>query len=242
LSLIVLLGVYMLSSVINLCMPDGGARYPACRIHPFELTREFIRANRLLWRDTDGGLSLAVTTIFWGVGATLQFAVLRWAVDSLGMTLGHATYLQAVVAIGVVAGAAFAGRHVALVRAKSVLPFGVLLGLLIPAVASSHTLWLTIPLLVLVGTVGGVLVVPLNALLQHRGFQLLSAGRSIAVQGFSENLSILCMLAAYSAMIALEVPIVFLMWGFGLAIATAIAAIMLRERQQATQRPTIRPA
>jgi hypothetical protein len=160
----------------------------------------------------------------------------------MGMTLGQATYLQVAVAIGVVAGAAFAGRHVALTRAKRVLPFGVLLGLLIPAIASSHSPWLAIPLLALVGVVGGVLVVPLNALLQYRGHQLLSAGRSIAVQGFNENLSILCMLAAYAAMIALKVPIAFLMWGFGLAIAMAITAIMLRERRQAARRPTIRQA
>jgi len=235
LSLFVLLAVYGLSTLLNLGVPESGARYAASRIHPVELTRDFLRANRLLWRDTEGGLSLAVTTIFWGVGATLQFAVLRWAVDVMALTLDRAAYLQAAVAIGVVVGAALAGRHVALARARQVLPFGIALGLLIPVIASAGSLWLAIPLLGLVGAVGGVLVVPLNALLQHRGFQLLSAGRSVAVQGFNENLSILCMLGTYAALVASDVPIVRLMWVLGLAIAAAIAGLIVRERRRAAR-------
>jgi LPLT family lysophospholipid transporter-like MFS transporter len=231
-SIVALLAVYLLATLLNLRVPASGARYPACRIHPVGLTRDFLRANRVLWRDADGGLSLAVTTLFWGVGATLQFAVLRWAVDVMDLTLDRAAYLQAAVAIGVVAGAALAGRHVGLSEAKQVLPFGVALGLLIPLIASCGSLWIALPLLVAVGAVGGVLVVPLNALLQHRGFQLLSAGRSIAIQGFNENLSILVMLAGYAALIALEVSIVALMWGFGIAIAAAIALLIARQRRR----------
>jgi len=227
-SLLALLVVYLFAMLMNLGVPASGARYLASHIHPVALTRDFLRSNRLLWRDADGGLSLAVTTLFWGVGATLQFAVLRWAVDVMDLTLDRAAYLQAAVAIGVVAGAALAGRHVGLSEAKRVLPFGVALGLLIPLIASSGSLWIALPLLVAVGAVGGVLVVPLNALLQHRGFQLLSAGRSIAIQGFNENLSILVMLAGYATLIAFDVPIVALMWGFGLAIAAAILALIAR--------------
>lgn len=233
-SLLALLVVYGLATLMNLGVPASGARYPACHIHPVALTRDFLQSNRLLWRDADGGLSLAVTTLFWGVGATLQFAVLRWAVDVMDLTLDRAAYLQAAVAIGVVAGAALAGRHVGLSEAKRVLPFGVALGLLIPVIASSGSLWLALPLLVAVGAVGGVLVVPLNALLQHRGFQLLSAGRSIAIQGFNENLSILVMLAGYAALIALDVSIVALMWGFGISIAAAILMLIARRNYGVT--------
>jgi MFS family permease len=237
-SLVVLLALYGLATALNLGVPASGARYPACRIHPLALTRDFLRANRVLWRDADGGLSLAVTTLFWGVGATLQFAVLRWGVDVMDLTLARAAYLQAAVAVGVVAGAALAGRHVGLAEAKRVLPFGVALGLLIPLIASCGSLWIALPLLVAVGVVGGVLVVPLNALLQHRGFQLLSAGRSIAIQGFNENLSILVMLAGYAALIALEVSIVALMWGFGLAIAAAIL-VLIAHRRRRTRLPGV---
>lgn len=223
-----LLAVYALASLLNLGIPDSGARYAARSIHPLALLRDFRDANATLWRDPLGGLSLAATTLFWGAGATLQFIVLRWAQDHLGLPLHQASYLQAAVAVGVVAGAAAAGRFVALADARRMLAFGVALGLMLPVVASTRSLWLAVPLLVLAGAVGGLMVVPLNALLQHRGCVLLTAGRSIAVQGFNENASILVMLGLYAALVAVDLPIVPLMWGFGLALALAIAALMRR--------------
>ena len=229
-SLAALVLVYASAGVLNIGVPASGARYPASRIHPLALIRDFRRANRTLWRDGDGGLSLAVTTLFWGVGATLQFAVLCWAADVLQLPLDRSAYLQAAVAVGVIVGATAAGRWVPLAAAKRMLAAGVALGLLMALVASTTTLVLAIPLLVLVGAVGGLLVVPLNALLQHRGCQLLSAGRSVAVQGFNENASVLGMLAVYAALVALDVPIVGLMWGFGGAIAIAMALLIGRER------------
>lgn len=232
-SFIALLAVYAVAGWFNVGIPDSGARYPASAIHPVALLRTFVAANRTLWRDADGGLSLAVTTIFWGLGATLQFIVLRWAGDVLNLSLDQAAYLQAAVAVGVVIGASAAGRWVALHRARRMLGAGVVLGLTMPLVAETTSLAWALPLLVVVGAVGGLMVVPLNALLQHRGCVLLSAGRSIAVQGFNENASVLAMLAVYAALIALDVPIVPLMWGFGLAIAAAISALIVRERRRA---------
>ncbi len=230
LSMLLLLAVYGLAALLNVGIPDSGARYPrACR-HPGVLVAEFRAANRTLWRDADGGLSLAVTTVFWGVGATLQLAVLRWAADALGLRLEHAAYLQAAVADGVVAGAPIAGRCVGLPDARRVLPAGIVLGLLMAAVAATDRLALALPLLATVGLVGGILVVPLNALLQHRGHVLLSAGRSIAVQGFNENLGVLGMLALYAGLLALDLPIGQLMVGFGLAIAAFVATLTGRER------------
>ncbi|MFM2056757.1 MAG: hypothetical protein RLY71_1142 [Pseudomonadota bacterium] len=229
-SLLILLLIYALAGLLNLGVPDSGARYPAAALHPLQLVREFRQANRTLWRDGDGGLSLAVTTIFWGVGATLQFAVLRWAADVLRLPLDRAAYLQAAVAVGVMAGAAAAGGWVPLRHARRMLGAGVVLGLLMTLVAVVTTLAWAVPLLVLVGAVGGLMVVPLNALLQHRGCQLLSAGRSVAVQGFNENASVLAMLAVYAGLLALELPIVMLISGLGLLIALAMAALIWRER------------
>jgi len=234
--LLAVLAVYTAAAALSRAVPDSGARYPACAPHPLTLARHFWQDHLTLWRDRDGGLSLAVTTIFWGVGATLQFVVLRWAADVLKLPLSQCAYLQAAVAVGVVGGAAGAARWIALANAKNVLIAGVVLGLMMPLVACTKQLEWAVVWLILAGAVGGILVVPLNALLQHRGYALFSAGRSVAIQGFNENASVLGMLAIYATLIALNVPIVPLMWGFGLCIAATIGLLMRREsRRQRTR-------
>ncbi len=225
-----LLGLYALAALLNIGIPASGVVYPPQRRGLPALFSDFRQANATLWRDRIGGLSLAITTVFWGAGATLLFAVLRWAQDVVGLSLEHAAYLQAVVAVGVVAGAALAGRLVALPRARRVLPAGVALGLLVPVIAGATSVPLAVPWLAAVGLVGGVLVVPMNALLQHRGHRLLSAGRSIAVQGINENLSVLAMLAVYAALLRAGLGIQPLMALFGVSIAVLVALLMLRPR------------
>jgi hypothetical protein len=129
------------------------------------------------------------------------------------------------VAVGVIAGAGWAGYKIRLDAAPQVLPLGILLGLLLPAIAFTHSLYWAIPLMILVGVVGGILMVPMNAMLQHRGFELLTAGRSIAVQGFNENASVLLLLGVYSAMLALSIPLVWVMTLLGVSMALGMAAL-----------------
>ncbi len=229
-SLLMLLALYAVAGLLNIGVPGSGATYPVSRLHVMSMTRDFWRAHLALWRDRDGGLSLAVTTLFRGVGATLQFIVLKWAENVLHLPLGEAAYLQAAVAIGIVPGAVLAARYVPLAKSKTVLIAGVALGLMMPMVAMTTDVTRAVPLLVAVGCVGGILVVPLNALLQHRGYLILSPGRSVAVQGFNENASVLAMLGLYAALVAFDTDIVTLMWGFGLTIAAALACLILRER------------
>lgn len=226
----VLLAIYALSALLNLGVADSGVPHLRVARSPMRLVRQFRRANRVLWRDGPGGLSLAATTLFWGAGATLQFAVLGWATQRLGLSLDRAAMLQAVVAVGVVFGAGAAGRLVALRDAPRVLPCGVALGLLVPVIAWTGELWLAVPLLILTGALGGMLVVPMNALLQHRGALRLSAGRSIAVQNFNENASVLAMTAVYAGLLALELPNAPVMSAFGLAVAAAVAGLISRSR------------
>jgi MFS family permease len=242
-SLLAVLALYGLAGLLNRGVPVSGARYPASAWRPLPMARAFWRDNRRLWADADGGLSMAVTTLFWGVGATLQFIVLRWATEALALPLSQAALLQAVVAVGVIAGAVAAGRWVPLAAARRMLGFGVLLGLALPLLAQVQGLWLAVPLLMLAGAGGGLMVVPLNALLQHRGHVLLSAGRSIAVQGFNENASVLAMLGGYAALVALQVPLVWLMSLYGLAIAAAITGLWWRcARAAAAPAPVPPPA
>jgi MFS family permease len=225
-----LLAVYALAALLNLGIPASGVRLRRPQRSPRSLVRSFMRAQRRLWGDAEGRLSMSVTTLFWGAAAVLQFAVLKWAVDHLGLSLGQAAALQAVVAVGIVAGAVLASRHVALHQAAKVLPLGVLMGLLVPLAGAVNHWAAALPLLLVVGALGGALVVPLNALLQHRGHTLLSAGRSIAVQNCNENASVLVMLGVYAALLGGQIDVRWLMAGLGLGVAACVAALWRRAR------------
>lgn len=159
----------------------------------------FWAGNLRLWRDPLGAVSLYITTLYWGLGAVLQFVILDWAQHGLGLRLEHGAYMQALVALGVILGAALAARWLKLYTARRVWPVGYLMALTVAAWVWIDALWLVVPMLVFAGGMAGLLLVPMNAMLQHRGAVLLSTGRSIAVQGFNENASVLLMLALYSA-------------------------------------------
>jgi MFS family permease len=228
LAMCVVTAVYVIAAMLNLGLkPMGG------RVHLVPLTihamqwRTFWKSNTRLWRDPLGGVSLYVTTLYWGVGAVMQFAVLLWAQQTLGLSLKYGAYLQALVALGVILGAYLAGRRFKLHSARQALPWGVLLAVLLPVVVVTSHVWLAVPLLVCVGLAGGMLLVPMNALLQHRGMQVLSSGRSIAVQGFNENLCVLLMLAAYSALLAFNVSLTFIMVLLAVMLTAGMAPLCL---------------
>jgi MFS family permease len=228
LSLLVLNGI---ATLLSFSIADSGARYPRHSIHPLLLCRQFFKENLTLWRDSLGGLSMLVTTLLWAVGATLQLIVLRWANESLGLPLEQAAYLQGITAVGVIAGAIMASRFVTLAGAANLLPLGIVIGLLIPfMLAVSSVLWASI-LLIAVGALAGYFVVPMNALLQHRGCSLLTAGRSIAVQGFNENAGMLVMLAVYAAATASQVSLFTLICCFAVMVTLGMAAIYLAQQR-----------
>ncbi len=202
-----LLALYLVATMLNFWVADSGARYASHSIHPIRMIRRFFQENRVLWTDPLGGLSMAITTLLWGVGATLQLIVLRWANESLGLPLAQSAYLQGVTALGVVGGAVLASRYVKLSGAIKLLPIGVLIGLLVPLMLAVGSVFWACILLLTVGALASYFVVPMNALLQHRGHNLLTAGRSIAVQGFNENGGILLMLALYAVATASQIPV-----------------------------------
>jgi len=217
--LAVLIGVYALAAGFNLRIPDTGARYEHQERNPARLIADFADCSATLWKDKLGQISLAVTTLFWGAGATLQFIVLKWAERSLHMPLDKATSLIGVVAIGVAVGAAAAARMIPLKKSLTVIPLGIIMGLVVTAMTMVYSLTVAVPLLLIIGLLSGFFVVPMNALLQHRGHVLMSAGHSIAVQNFNENLSILTMLALYAIMITLNLDLNIIIVLFGLSLA-----------------------
>jgi len=227
---------YLIAAVFNLRIPDTGAKYPEQTRNPVIMVKDFVDCFSTLWRDKLGQISLAVTTLFWGAGATLQFIVLRWAEYQLHMPLSQGAVLQGIVAIGVALGAVVAGRVVPLKKSLQVLPVGAAMGLAVMALVFVTWMPLVYFLLVLVGALAGFFVVPMNALLQHRGHVLLSAGHSIAVQNFNENMNILLMLALYALMIRANFGINIIIVLFGVFVClTMMMVIKLHKYNQSRE-------
>jgi MFS family permease len=194
----VIVMTYLLATLLNLPVMHAGAR-PADTKRPLPvLLVDFYRCNRTLWQDREGRISLGVTSLFWGSGMVLQVLLLTWAQNVLGLTLDRAAALQGVFALGVAVGAAVAGKAVPLVRSLSVMPLGAVMGGGLCAMVWVHSVAVALPLLLAIGILAGLFVVPMNAILQHRGNRLMPAGQSIAVQNFNENLAILLMTSTYA--------------------------------------------
>jgi MFS family permease len=220
-----LIFVYMLAAIFNLYIPRTEAPLqPLSRSVPF-LVRDFSSCNARLWDDKLGQISLATTTMFWGVGGNLRIIVFPWAAAALGYTTTQASSLAGTVSIGVAIGAVLASMRMRLDRATGVIPLGIVMGILVIGLNVIRDVWVAVPFLMLLGLAGGFLVVPMNALLQHRGHNLMGAGRSIAVQNFNEQACILGLGAFYTGMTRLGLSAFTAIAVFGLVVAGTMELI-----------------
>jgi MFS family permease len=229
-AIIIISFLYLGAAWFNLHIPVVAIDHRPPRKNPVFLLYDFWRSFKLLWKDPLGQVSLAVTTLFWGVGATLRLVVLAWAAFNLKFDLTHATQLTAMSAVGIAVGAGIAGKWVKLEDSVKVLPAGILLGGTVIAMIFVTDWRVAAVLLFFIGVLSGFFVVPLNALLQHRGHLLMGAGHSIAIQNFNENIGILVLLGVYSFMVGHDVHIHWVIVAFGLFISLAMTVIWRRHR------------
>lgn len=222
--------LYLAAATINLYIPQVAIDHRLPKKTPAYILQDFWHCFRLLWRDPLGQVSLAVTTLFWGAGATLRLIVLVWATVALGFGPQQATQLTAVTAVGIAVGAVIAARFVSLQRAVKVLPMGIGMGLGVMAMVFVSYWPLAVAILFVIGAMGGFFVVPMNALLQHRGHLLMGAGHSIAVQNFNENISILVLSGAYTWMVRAELKLNSIILLFGLLVASSMYLLWRRHR------------
>ncbi len=225
LAISIIIIIYLLAAMFNLRIPRVPIDHKPLSRNPAFLLNEFVHCFRLLWKDPLGQVSLGVTTLFWGAGATLRLLVLAWAATALHYDMSSAAKLTAWVAVGIAIGAVLAARFVKLEHSVKVLPVGIAMGLTVLAMIPVTNPTLAVVLLVAIGAMGGYFVVPMNALLQHRGHLLMGAGSSIAVQNFNENLSIFAMLSLYALMEKLEFSIYLIILVFGLLLSGIMAAL-----------------
>jgi MFS family permease len=229
-AIIAITGLYLGAALVNLFIPRLPIDHKLLSRSPLYVLHDFWHSFKLLWRDPLGQVSLAVTTLFWGVGATLRLLIIAWAALNLKYGLDQATQLTAASAFGIAIGSILAGKFVRLQRAIGVLPAGILLGFVPIALIWVESLIPALLLLTLAGVLAGYFVVPMNALLQHRGHLLMGAGHSIAQQNFNENISILMLTGAYALMVRADWHIHTIILVFGLFISGVMTAIWLRHR------------
>ncbi|EEK9030537.1 lysophospholipid transporter LplT [Salmonella enterica] len=219
----------------NLFIPKLVAARPGQSWRLSAMTRSFFSACVVLWRNGETRFSLVGTGLFWGAGVTLRFLLVLWVPVALGITDNATpTYLNAMVAVGIVVGAGAAAKLVTLETVSRCMPAGILIGVVVAIFSLQHALLPAYTLLLLIGMLGGFFVVPLNALLQERGKKSIGAGNAIAVQNLGENSAMLLMLGLYSLAVLVGVPAVAIGIGFGVLFALAIAALWIWQRRQAS--------
>lgn len=233
----IITGLYLLAAAFNYYIPKLPLDHKIPQRDFIYLMRDFWHAFTTLWKDSQGRVSLAVTTLFWGAGATLQFVVLRWAGLKLGMSEQDATKLIAILAVGIAVGSAGASLFVKLEDAVKVLPAGILMGVLVISMIFVDTREVAAVMLFCIGVLAGYFLVPLNSLLQHRGHELLGAGHSIAVQNFNENIGILVLLGIYTLMVHQGLPINLIIIVFGAFVSLCMGVIYSLYRNEIKQFP-----
>lgn len=215
----VLILLYAIAAWFNTRIPSTGVEMRPMPKNKLELLPDFWNCNSTLWRDKLGQISLATTTLFWGVSGNLRYIVLAWSAAALGYSTTQASSLVGVVAIGTAVGAVLASMRMRLDQATLVMPLGIAMGVLVILMNFISNVWVAAPFLILLGGLGGFLVVPMNALLQHRGHNLMGAGRSIAVQNFNEQACILSLGAFYSLSTGMGLSAFGAITAFGLVVA-----------------------
>jgi LPLT family lysophospholipid transporter-like MFS transporter len=221
-AIFILIFVYLLAAWFNTHIPHTGVEMRPLPRNITSLVPDFWSCNLRLWRDKLGQISLAATTLIWGVAGNLRFIVLAWAAAALGYSVTQASALQGVVAIGMAIGAVVASLRMRLEDGPRVITMGIGMGGLIILLIFINNVWVAAPFLILLGALGGFMVVPMNALLQHRGHNLMGAGRSIAVQNFNEQACILVLGAAYSLSAGLGLHTFAAITAFGVVVAVVM--------------------
>ena len=229
--------LFILAVGASLAVPRVRASSPHALREPARLAGRFVAACRTLSADRTTARSLAATSVFWAVAAALQFLILRWGTDVLGLSLARAAMMQGALALGVIGGAMAAARVVPLARALAVMPLGLAVGALVLAMLWVKTVWMGAAVVGAIGMLSGLLLVPMNALLQHRGSELMHAGQSVAVQNFFENGATFVVLLVYGVLSSIGVPLASAIGAVGVLVLAVTFAGLAGTRFDGITRP-----
>lgn len=223
--------MYLIATVLCIYIPKLAAKHP---IHEWSLSTqvaEFKASFRTLFKDIDARVTLLGTGLFWGIGATMRFLLIAWVPAALQITDNKTpAILNAVVAIGIVVGSG-AASMIPLQKALKVIFSGVLMGLMVVVLSLQQDMKMVYLCLIAIGALGGLFVVPMNAVLQQKGHQLVGGGHAVAIQNFIENIMMLLMLGLYFLASAIGIPTIPVVIGFGVLIMGLMAMLLVYKRR-----------
>jgi len=120
---------YAASALSALFIPRSKRAARRCA-SPFPAASGLCHGDRIADAEPEGAARRDRTALFWGVGAALRFLVIAWVPVALKITSNTVPgFLTAMVAVGIVLGAALAARFVRLPTYPRALPAGVLIGI-----------------------------------------------------------------------------------------------------------------
>ncbi|MBS9778533.1 MAG: lysophospholipid transporter LplT [Gammaproteobacteria bacterium] len=217
-------GIYLCASAGNLFIPKLPAIHKE-KIHVRQLMGKFIKDFKTLWNDFSSRITLMGTGVFFGVGATMRFLLIAWVPQALGI-MDNATpaEMNAIVAVGIVIGTGLASR-IPLRKAYRVLSAGVGMGIGLIMLSQMTNIYAAYAWLVVIGICGGLFVVPLNALLQKQGHELVGGGHAVAIQNFVENTTMLIMLSIYMGLAKTGLSAVMTGTLFGMLVVAMMLAL-----------------
>ena len=220
--------MYGLAVIANIFIPKLPAARQDIEWKFMSMIKDFAKTFKIIFNNKQALYTLLGTSLFWGAGITLRFLLISWVPVVLGITDNSTpTNLNAVVAIGIVVGAGLASATVSISNTLRCIPAGILMGLAVIAFTLQSNMISSYILLVIIGALGGYFLVPLNALIQKIGKELIGAGSVISIQNLSEYSAMMIMLSAYTLAVAGELSVITIGVGFGMLFAIIIAFVWL---------------
>lgn len=211
LSLLACIVLYGLSIGVNILIPnDPGNR----SIQYSNAVKEFVADTATLFHDKQSHYSLIGTGSFWMASAVLRMIIFAWVPLTLSISSRmEISMIIAVTGIGIAVGAIITPYLITVKEYHKTAWYGLGMGICILAFLLIKALAIATIFLLLIGCMGGIFIVPMNACLQHIGHQTIGAGKTIAVQNFVENSFMFLGVGAYT-----------LAFKFGVSIHSSLAA------------------
>ena len=228
LALLTCVVMYGLAVIANIFIPKLPAARQDIEWKLISMIKDFAKTIKIIFNNKQALYTLLGTSLFWGAGITLRFLLISWVPIVLGITDNSTpTNLNAIVAIGIVIGAALASALVSISNTLRCIPAGILMGFAVIAFTLQSNMISSYILLVVIGALGGYFLVPLNALIQKIGKELVGAGSVISIQNLSEYSAMMIMLSAYTLAVAGGLSVITIGVGFGMLFAILIAFVWL---------------